>query len=129
MSKKLKCNVAVAVSVLVCILLFAVRVTGVLFHMLAGIFVVIAIVVHVVHKSSRFKYIPVKWRVTDIVLTIAALFLMITGMLIHPMKDMAAVLMVHKLSAVVLVIACVVHVVSHRQKQSKASSIEKNTRK
>lgn len=119
--KKTKNKIFFAVSLVLCVLLFAIRLTGAKWHVVLGVILTVMMVKHTCTRMARMKKQKTAIRVVDQVLLAALASMFVTGMLIHPLHGMLVAKMVHKLSAVVFVLAMLGHVAQH----SPARRVEK----
>ena len=117
MNKKVKKWLLGITAGLLYIALCCVKLTGGLVHVLLGAVFLIVMVVHMVGNKKRMKYVPKPIKIVDWVMLIAMITVVISGVVLHPMKEIMLVLILHKLSSVVLAITCVIHVVQHRKKK------------
>lgn len=58
-----------------------------------------------------------KRQITNVILVVALVLVFASGVLLCIMKDSMAMMAVHKLSAVIFVIGCIVHMLQHRKRK------------
>lgn len=104
------------VTVILCVLLFAERLTGDIIHAILGLLLIILMVVHMCRQQKKLKYKKqqIQWLDWTLVADLAILF--VTGMMLHPMRTVLALKIVHKLAAVLFVLGIIGHIVQHRRK-------------
>lgn len=117
MKKKQKIFMVILLAMLV--LLFMERLTGEIVHAVLGLALVILVAVHMYRLRETWKHRSMAVRVTDIVLLVLMVLLVLTGILAHPMRDVMAVKILHKLSAVLFVIGVIAHIVQHVRAKKK----------
>lgn len=96
-----------------CVLLFLERLTGEIVHAVIGLALVIIIAVHMNRLKGTWKYRKTSIKVLDIVLIVVMVLLVLSGILAHPLHDVLAVKIVHKLCAVLFVIGILIHGFQH----------------
>lgn len=111
--KKTTNKIFFAVSVVLCALLFAIRLTGAKWHVVLGIILTCMMVKHTFTRMGRMKKQKLAIQMVDQVLLAALAAMFVSGMLIHPLHGMLAVKILHKLSSVVFVLAMLGHVAQH----------------
>lgn len=111
--KKTKNKIFFAVSLVLCVLLFAIRLTGAKWHVVLGVILTCMMVKHTCARMVHMKKQKTEIRIVDQMLLAALAAMFVTGMLIHPLQGMFVVKMLHKLSAVVFVLAMLGHVAQH----------------
>lgn len=102
-----------AVSLVLCVLLCAIRLTGAKWHVAFGCLLTCMMVRHTCTRMARMKKQKMAIRVVDQVLLVALTTMFVSGMLIHPLQGMLVVKMLHKLSAVVFILAMLGHAAQH----------------
>ena len=112
-------KIFLVVTNVLCVLLFAVRLTGALGHVVLGVVLTIAMVAHLMKQRRKMKYQKPAIRLVDQVLLAALIVMFVTGMLIHPLHGMFIVKLLHKLSAVLFVLCTFGHVAQHRARRKK----------
>lgn len=122
MERRLKRKLATLATFFVLILLFCVRVTGVHFHMVAGLIFVAVLAIHTITRRRRILKCPIRWKIADIVCIIATIAVLISGFMIPFFKGSMLATMIHKLSSVILVIGIIVHIFQHVPKKHKKIS-------
>lgn len=98
-----------------CILLFLQRVTGGIWHTILGILLIIVATVHLCRQNAKMKYKKLSIRLIDWTLTALLVILLLTGILLHPLHGMLILKIIHRLSAVFLVIGIIIHMVQHKK--------------
>lgn len=58
-----------------------------------------------------------KKRITNVILVVVLVAVFISGVLLCMMKDSIGMMAVHKLSSVIFVIGCIVHMLQHRKRK------------
>lgn len=107
-------KVFMAVAVVLCVLLFAVRLTGPIWHAVIGVLLTVTVVGHLCKQMAKMKYRNPAIRVVDQILLAATIVMFVTGLLSHPMQGMLVIKLLHKLSAIVFILGTIAHVVQHR---------------
>lgn len=110
---KWKNKIFFIVSMILCILLFAIRLTGAKWHVALGGVLTGMMVKHTCSRWVRVRKQKMALQVVDQMLLISLVVMFVSGMLIHPLHGMLMVKLLHKLSAVVFVLAMVGHVCQH----------------
>lgn len=98
-----------------CVLLFLQRLTGDIVHSVLGIILVIAATVHLCRQNVKMKYRSRSIQIIDWILIALLAILFISGMLLHPMHEVLALKIVHKISAVLFVLGIIAHMVQHKR--------------
>lgn len=111
--KKMKNKIFLAVSLVLCVLLSAIRLTGAKWHVALGCILTCMMVKHTCTRMARMKKQKLAIQVVDQVLLAALATMFASGMLIHPLQGMLAVKMLHKLSSAVFVLAMLGHAAQH----------------
>lgn len=106
------------ITLVLCILLFAQRLTGDILHAVFGVLLAVIVGRHTYLEFRKMKYKKSAVRIVDCVLLAALAVLIVTGILLHPLQGVLAVKILHKLSAVVFVLGLIAHVVQHVRKRS-----------
>ncbi|MDD6057778.1 MAG: hypothetical protein PUB98_05920 [Clostridiales bacterium] len=114
MSEKRK-KLFVGITLAFCLLLFGKRLTGEIFHAILGILFTGMMVLHAQKRAGKRKQ-KRSVQVVDGVSLLALAVVFFSGMLLHPLQGTIGLLILHKLSAVVFVLAMLAHVLQHRQK-------------
>ena len=114
-------KIFLAVTIVLCVLLFAVRLTGPIGHVLLGVALTIAMVAHLLKQRRKMRYQKPAIRLVDQVLLAALIVMFVSGMLIHPLHGMFVVKLLHKLSAVLFVLCTFGHVAQHRARRKQFS--------
>lgn len=107
------------ITLVLCVLLFAERLTGGILHAVCGILLAVIVGRHTYVEFRKMKYKKSAVRVVDWVLVAALAVLIVTGILLHPLQGVLAVKILHKLAAVVFVLGLIAHVVQHIRKRNK----------
>lgn len=110
----MKKKMFVTMSIVLYILLFAVRVTGPKWHLAFGLMLTCMMVKHTCTRLVSMKRQSPAVRLVNQVLMIALLTMFVTGMLMHPLHGMFVIKLLHKLSAVVFGLAMLGHIKQHR---------------
>lgn len=118
--KKTTNKIFFAVSLVLCALLFGIRLTGAKWHVVLGVILTCMMVKHTFTRMARMKKQKVAIQMVDQVLLAALATMFISGMLIHPLHGMLVVKLLHKLSSVVFVLAMLGHVAQHSPARKRA---------
>lgn len=108
-----------AATLVLCVLLFLERLTGQIWHAVFGLALVVIVAVHCCRTKKTMKYRKTSFKAVDILLIVVLALLVITGVLAHPLHDVMAVKIVHKLCAVLFVIGIIVHAAQHGKLKKK----------
>lgn len=103
------------ITLMLCVLLFFQRLTGAICHGVLGMVLVVMIVVHVCRQIGKLKYMKGSVQLVDKMLLTALAVTALSGILLHPLQEMLAIVILHKLSSILFVVATIVHVVQHRK--------------
>lgn len=98
-----------------CVLLFLERLTGGIWHAVFGILLTIVATVHLCRQNAKLKYRTRSIQVIDWALIALLAILFLTGFLLHPLHDVLALKILHKLSAVLFVLGVIAHILQHRK--------------
>lgn len=109
-------KIFMVVTVILCVLLFAERLTGEIWHAVIGVLLIVMLVGHMLKQKPKMEYQKSTVRILDQVLLGALIVLFVTGMLLHPLQGALALKILHKLAAVVFVLGIIGHIVQHRTK-------------
>lgn len=104
---------------ILCVLLFAVKWTGPIVHVICGILLTVISVNHLWRRRRGLCHARKGLRVVDWVLTVSLVVMFVSGLLLHPMRDSLGMLIAHKLSSVLFVVFVIAHGVQHMRKRSK----------
>lgn len=108
------------VTLVICILLFCERLTGQIVHAVLGVALIAVLAVHIGKQSKKLKYRKASVRWLDMALMAILAVLFVSGMLAHPLHDVLAVKIIHKLAAVLFVLGIIAHVVQyHKMKKGR----------
>lgn len=77
---------------------------------------------HVWRHIGKLKYKKRSVQIADWVMLIALAIVFFSGILLHPLQGTVMILMLHKVSAVILVLGMIAHVVQHRMQKIKKIS-------
>ncbi len=119
--KKKKDTVFLLITLVLCVVLFLVKMTGLAVHMVAGCMLLIVVVKHVCKNMLKMQYMPKKIKVVDMALLISILTLFVTGMLAHMWSGMIVIKVIHGLSGIVFCVGVIVHTVQHKPKRKGAA--------
>lgn len=107
-------------TMVLCVLLFAVRLTGPLLHVVLGILLTVIMCIHIRKQFVKMKYQKPAIRLVDQVLFAALAIMFISGMLMHPLQEVVLVKLLHKLSAVLFILCMIGHAAQHRARRCRA---------
>lgn len=113
--KKIKDNLFIILTLLLCILLLANRLTGDICHAVLGIVLMILIAAHIGRKITKRKHKKPYIRLVDWVLMAVTAILFLTGILLHPLQGVLIIKILHKLSSVLFILGIILHMVQHRK--------------
>lgn len=100
------------------LLLFCERLTGAHVHMLIGLLFIAALALHTRTRYHRILKCPAHFKAADIVCMLATLAVLVSGIWIPFAEDKMLPPMLHKLSAVLLFLAVLVHMIQHKSKKN-----------
>lgn len=112
-SKNSKLFLAV-ITFALCVLLFLQRLTGEIWHAVLGVLLIIVATVHLCKQNAKLKHRKRSIQIVDWVLIAILAILFLTGILLHSLHEMLALKIIHKISAVLLVLGIIVHMVQHK---------------
>lgn len=104
------------ITLVLCVLLFAERLTGSILHAVLGVLLIVLMAVHMGGQMKKMPYRKAQIKVMDWVLILSLAVLFVSGMLLHPLQGVLALKIVHKLAAVIFVLGIIGHIVQHRRK-------------
>lgn len=104
-------------ALILCILLFAERLTGGIWHALLGLALLVLSGGHIWVHRKKMKYREMMIKVIDWFEIIMLILLIVTGILLHPLQGVMFVKIVHKLAAVLFLIGMLWHMWQHRAKR------------
>ena len=119
MQRRLKRKLITLTTFLALALLFCARITGVSAHIVIGLMFIIALSVHTWRRRKRMPKCPIRMKTTDIIMLVFMIGVLVSGFMLRPFCDIAAVLLIHKLCSAVLTIGIVVHIWQHVPKRHK----------
>lgn len=102
-----------AVTLILCVLLFLERLTGQIWHAVFGLALAVIVVMHCCRAWKIMEYRKASFKAVDILLIVVLALLVVTGVLAHPLHDVLAVRIIHKLCAALFVIGIIVHAAQH----------------
>lgn len=114
-SKKTNAKLLMAAGILLCLLLFLQPLTGDILHAVFGMLLFILALVHTCKNMKKLPHKKKSARTVDWLILVSLAVLVLSGILLHPLHDMTALKILHKLSAVVFVIGAVIHAVQNRK--------------
>lgn len=103
----------ISISIVLYILLFAVRLTGPKWHLALGLLLTCLMVKHTCIRLALMKRQNSSVRFVNYVLMAALLTILVTGILMHPLHGMLVIKLLHKLSAIVFGLAMFGHIRQH----------------
>lgn len=101
------------ITMILCLILFAERLTGPIVHIICGVLLAICCVKHMLLRMVRMKGSGLTVRLVDEVLLAALLIVIVSGMLMHPFSNVLWIGILHKLSGVVFFLGMIAHVIQH----------------
>ncbi|MCI5647988.1 MAG: hypothetical protein ACI4EG_14705 [Fusicatenibacter sp.] len=104
-------------TLVLCVLLFAERLTGEICHVIFGAVLILLSIVHGYRYRKSWKVQKRGVRITDWVMILSLVVLFLTGMLLHPMQGAIAVKIVHKLAAVSFAAGVLAHAWQKKRKR------------
>lgn len=113
--KKTREKLFMAVTLLLCVLLFLEHFTGEIWHAVFGVLLIVLMVGHLCRQMIKLRYQKKAVRIVDEVLLGSLAVLFVTGMLLHPLQGMLVIKLVHKLAAIVFVLGIIGHIVQHQK--------------
>lgn len=99
------------ITFVVCLLLFCKRLTGEGCHAILGMLLMSISAVHVWRHIGKLKYKRRSVQITDWVMLVSLVTALFSGILLHVLQDTVMLLILHKVSAVLLGIGMIVHVI------------------
>lgn len=105
-------------SIVLCVLLFLQPLTGDIPHAIFGVLLLVLILVHMGKNGKKLKYKKKSAQVVDWIIVIALAVLVVSGILLHPLREALVLKMTHRLGAVIFVIGIIVHGVQNRKSLS-----------
>lgn len=111
--KKKNEKLLMIMTLVLCVLLFAQRLTGGILHAVFGVLLAVIMGIHMWRQSGKMKYRKTAVCAVDWILAAAIAVVILTGILLHPLQNILAIKIIHKLSAVVFVLGGSVHMVQH----------------
>lgn len=115
-------KVFMGICLLLCVLLFLERLTGEIWHAALGLILVILVVWHSYRLRKAWKGRKSSVKALDVAMIVVMAALVITGILAHPLHDVPAVRILHRLCAVLFVFGMLAHAVQHgKLKRKKAA--------
>lgn len=118
--KKKKDTIFLIITLILCAVLFLVKLTGLAVHMVAGCMLLIVVVKHVCKNMLKMQYMPKKIRTVDILLLISILVLFVSGMLAHVWSSIVVIKVIHGLSGIGFCVGVIVHAMQHKPKRKGA---------
>lgn len=103
------------ITLALCVLLFLQRLTGGIWHAVLGILLIIVATVHLCRQNAKLKYKKRSIQIIDWALIALLAILFLTGILLHPLHELLVLKIIHKLSAVLLVLCIIAHIVQHKK--------------
>ena len=105
------------ITLILCIVLFAIKATGPVIHIVAGVMLTVVSVSHLWSRIRRMRYMKLSWTIVDIVLIASLMAMFGSGMILHLLRELFVVKIAHKLSSLLFVIVLIVHCIQHLKKQ------------
>lgn len=113
MNKKKKDILFLITTVLLCLLLFGVKLTGTGIHTIFGFLLIIITLFHVYKNRHRIKYMAKNIKWIDGILIGSVVVMFVSGMVMH-FGEMKALTGVHALAGVAFCVCVLIHVAQHR---------------
>lgn len=101
------------VVIAMCVALFLEPLTGEMVHVVLGILVFITLVGHTCRQIVKIKSKKSAVRLVDEGMMVSLTAAFLSGVLMHPLKNAFALVMVHRLAAVVFAICLIAHIMQH----------------
>lgn len=118
--KKKKDAIFLIITLILCVVLFLVKLTGLAVHMVAGCLLLIVVVKHVCKNMLKMQYMPKKIKAVDMMLLISILVLFVSGMLAHMWSSIVVIKIIHGLSGIVFFVGVIIHAMQHKPKRKGA---------
>lgn len=115
MKTKHKYTVMAVLTLALIVVLFLQRLTGDAVHSVLGLVLTVAMIVHLCRQNAKLGRRPRWIQMVDWALIVVLAVLLVTGILLHPIRDVLALKIAHKLAAVLFALGVIVHIVQHRK--------------
>lgn len=102
------------VTLLLCLLLFFKRLTGEVCHIILGLLLLGVTAMHIRRHIGKLKLKKRSVQIVDVLLLATLLAVFVSGVLLHPLREMLPILILHKISSVCFVAGMIAHVLQHR---------------
>lgn len=96
-----------------CVVLFLQRLTGMGVHAVLGLAVLVLSIRHTIKYRKIWKTRTKAQKIWEIIMWAGLAVSILTGFLLKPFAESIAVLLIHKLSAVIFVLGLLVHIKEH----------------
>jgi heme A synthase len=123
--KKTNEIVMMIATALLCCVLLAERLTGELWHVIFGVIFIILMGKHLCMQMLKKNRQEKAVRIVEDILLGALLTLLATGVLMYPLQGALVIKILHKLAALVFVVAVAAHILQHKKRQDKAEKVQK----
>lgn len=104
-----------SIMLVLCVLLFCVRVTGPLLHLTLGIVLIIIAGIHIHGHFKKVKFMERRVKVLDYALIVILVVMAVSGILLHGNKGNMLFMLGHKLSSLAFCIVTIMHVIWHNR--------------
>lgn len=101
-------------AILLCVLLFCVKLTGAGFHVLAGMTLVIISTFHISKRLKNRKPMSPNLKIAEGMLLLSLLFMVLSGIGIHVLGSFIWIKILHKFSSVIFCIGLIKHILYYR---------------
>jgi hypothetical protein len=110
---KQKLHLFLFISIMMCILLFLQKITGLKIHAMISLIFTILIIIHMIKHFKKIKHRTLSICIIDCLLIIFLIGLFISGkMVMH--NDTILLVLAHKLCALLFVLSMIVHCLQHK---------------
>ena len=106
------------ISIIICAVLFCVKLTGEAIHSILGLLFIIGLFVHFATKWNHMIKMPAKIKVIDSMAMVSLVMILLTGVLIHPTYKALYVIAAHGIFSILFVVFCIIHVIQHFRRNS-----------
>ena len=115
LKKNRKKELFTVLTMALCLLLFLQRLTGEICHAILGLFLIGIMAVHLYRQHEKLMYQKVPVQLVDWMILADLAVVLLSGILLHPLREAVVFQIIHKVSSVILVIGVLVHILQHRR--------------